>query len=382
MLAERTKNLNSSFIREILALTQAPGVISFAGGLPDPALFPTKALEAAAMAAHQNQGANIYQYGETEGNQELRRWITDNLGDSESSTPNVTITTGSQQGLDLTARCLLNPGDGVAIEAPSYLGAIQVFNAHQARLHPVPSDHEGPNMEALEALFKQKEIRCFYTVPEFQNPKGISYSPERLYELAALAKRYGTWILEDAPYSALRYRGDPLPSLQSLLPEQVVHFGSFSKTVAPGLRLGWTSAPDSIMKSIIKMKQVADLHSSNYDQILILEFLRSGALPRHLERLKQNYRHRLEVMTSALDQHMGDRIRRSDPDGGMFVWVKMTKEMNAMTLFHQAVERGVAFVPGEAFYTDGSGGNCMRLNFTNSQPDRIVEGVQRLAELL
>ncbi len=381
MLAERTKNLNSSFIREILALTQAPGVISFAGACQTRHSFQPKHLrpppwlririrEQTSISMVRLKATRSYAGG-------LQiTWVTQKVRHPMSLSPPAP----NRGWISLPAAC--STSDGVAIEAPSYLGAIQVFNAHQARLHPVPSDHEGPNMEALEALFKQKEIRCFYTVPEFQNPKGISYSPERLYELAALAKRYGTWILEDAPYSALRYRGDPLPSLQSLLPEQVVHFGSFSKTVAPGLRLGWTSAPDSIMKSIIKMKQVADLHSSNYDQILILEFLRSGALPRHLERLKQNYRHRLEVMTSALDQHMGDRIRRSDPDGGMFVWVKMTKEMNAMTLFHQAVERGVAFVPGEAFYTDGSGGNCMRLNFTNSQPDRIVEGVQRLAELL
>ncbi|MES9900046.1 MAG: PLP-dependent aminotransferase family protein [Sedimenticola sp.] len=382
MLAKRTENLNSSFIRDILALTQQPGIISFAGGLPDPALFPTEALQAAAMAIHRNKRSVLYQYGETAGDLYLRRWISANLTDSEFSASEIIITTGSQQALDLTARCLLNPGDKVAIEAPSYLGAIQIFTANQATLQPVPTDDEGPDMEALEMLFKQKETRYFYAIPEFQNPKGISYSLERRYALVALAKKYDIWILEDAPYTALRYRGEPLPSLQSLLPKQVIHFGSFSKIIAPGLRLGWVTAPDHIIETIIKMKQVADLHSSCYDQQLILEFLRNGALTSHLERLKLSYRRRLDMMTSSLDQHLGDGIRRSDPDGGMFVWIEMPREVAAMSLLKEAIGRGVAFVPGKAFYTDGGGDNCMRLNFTNSEPEQIAEGVRRLADLI
>lgn len=381
MFAERTKQLKGSFIREILALTQQPGIISFAGGLPDPALFPAAALQEAAMAIHRNGEEKLYQYGESAGDRDLRRWIAEHWVDSGDQAPDVIITTGSQQALDLTARCLLNPGDGVAIEA-SYLGAIQLFNANQATLHPVPTDDDGPDLEVLEVLFRLKKIRWFYAIPDFQNPRGTSYSLERRHGLVELAERYGAWILEDAPYSALRYRGEALPSLQSLLPRQVIHFGSFSKIIAPGLRLGWVSAPEIIRKEIVKMKQAADLHSSSYDQQLILAFLRSGALPDHLQQLKQSYRQRLQVMTNNLDQQLGHRIKRTDPSGGMFVWVEMEQGMDATALLQQAIKQGVAFVPGEAFYSSGGGKNCLRLNFTNSEPVQITEGIRRLSEMI
>ena len=382
MFAKCTHNLNSSFIRDILAVTQQSGIISFAGGLPDPSLFPKSELEKAAHGIHTRYGGGLYQYSETTGIPALRQWIADHLHDTPVSKDGIIITTGSQQGLDLTTRCLVNPGDKIIVEAPSYLGALQVFTANQARLSAIPTDNEGPDLETLEQHLKRERISCYYTVPDFQNPKGTSYSLERRKALVALAERYDFWIMEDAPYRELRYRGDALPSLQSLSPESVIRFGSFSKIIAPALRLGWISAPQPLIKVVEKMKQCADLHSSGYDQHLILEFLQQGSLPSHLERLRRVYGERLEIMFSSLNSQLPETVKLSKPDGGMFIWAELAETTDTMKLFRKAIEQGVAFVPGEAFHIDGGGKNCLRLNFSNSDSEQILQGVKRLTELI
>lgn len=382
MFAQRTINLNSSFIRDILAVTQQPDIISFAGGLPDPELFPVTALQQASVQMQQQLGNRLYQYGETAGLLPLRRHIAEQLTVPEVHADQVIVTTGSQQGLDLVVRCLVDPGDKVLVEAPTYLGALQVLRANQATLLSIPSDEAGPDLEALEAVVSREPIRCFYTVTDFQNPTGASYSLERRKGLVELAERYNFWILEDAPYSALRYSGEPLPTLHSLLPERVIHFGSFSKTIAPALRMGWISAPREVIKVVEKLKQAADLHSSGYDQQLVLSFLRSGALEPHLEQIRTAYSERLEAMSAALTRNLANYLHFTKPQGGMFIWATLTSNESTLELFRAAIAEGVAFVPGEAFYINGESDNSMRLNFSNSSIALIEEGVSRLATLI
>lgn len=382
MFAQRTINLNSSFIRDILAVTQQPDIISFAGGLPDPDLFPVSELELASEHMQQQLGNRLYQYGETAGLLPLRRHIAEQLSASGTHADQVVVTTGSQQALDLVVRCLVDPGDKVLVEAPTYLGALQVLRANQATLLSIPSDEEGPDLDALEAVVSREPIRCFYTVTDFQNPTGASYSLERRKGLVDLAERYNFWILEDAPYSALRYSGEPLPTLQALGPERVIHFGSFSKTIAPALRLGWISAPREVIKVVEKLKQAADLHSSGYDQQLVLSFLQSGALEPHLNRILRAYSERLDAMSAALTRHLADNIRFTKPQGGMFIWATLSSNESTLELFRAAIAEGVAFVPGEAFYINGESDNSMRLNFSNSSIEMIEEGVGRLTRLI
>lgn len=382
MFAQRTINLNSSFIRDILAVTQQPDIISFAGGLPDPELFPATQLQAAAERMQQQRGNRLYQYGETAGLLPLRRHIAEQLSAPGTHADQVVVTTGSQQALDLVVRCLVDPGDKVLVEAPTYLGALQVLRANQATLLSIPSDNEGPDLEALEAVVSREPIRCFYTVTDFQNPTGASYSLARRKGLVELAERYNFWILEDAPYSALRYAGETLPSLQGLGPERVIHFGSFSKTIAPALRLGWISAPREVIKVVEKLKQAADLHSSGYDQQLVLEFLQSGALEPHLQQIRTAYSKRLDAMSAALTRSLSDNLRFTKPEGGMFIWATLSSNESTLELFRAAIAEGVAFVPGEAFYINGESDNSMRLNFSNSSIALIEEGISRLARLI
>jgi 2-aminoadipate transaminase len=337
MFAQRTKNLNSSFIRDILAVTQQPHIISFAGGLPDPQLFPVHELQQAAQLMHHIQGNALYQYSETAGLLPLRAYVAQSLTVADSQPDDIIITTGSQQGLDLIVRCLIDPGQKVAAEAPTYLGALQVLRANQAELVTIPSDDQGPDLNALEEIVKQEPIRFFYTVTDFQH---------------------------------------------TLMPHRVIHFGSFSKVIAPALRLGWINGPREVIKVVEKLKQAADLHSSGYDQHLVLHYLQSGALLPHLDTICTAYSRRLEAMATALTAYMPDQIQFTKPEGGMFIWATLTSNESTMTLFQSAIEQGVAFVPGEAFYAFSESHNSMRLNFSNSHVDLINEGVKRLASLV
>ena len=382
MFAQRTENLNRSFIRDILAVTQQPHIISFAGGLPDPTLFPVNELQSAAQRMHQEQGNALYQYSETAGLLPLREYIANYLTVTGSTHENIITTTGSQQGLDLVVRCLINPGQKIVVEAPTYLGALQIFRANQAELITLSSSHQGADLDALETVVKRASIGFFYTVTDFQNPTGACYSLERRRRLVALAKKYNFLIIEDAPYATLRYTGTTLPSLHTLMPERVIQLGSFSKIIAPALRLGWINAPLEIIQVVERLKQAADLHSSGYDQQLVLQFLESGALKPHLQKIRSAYGERLDTMASALNRSMPESIRFTKPEGGMFIWVTLNTEKCTRALFNSAVERGVAFVPGEAFYAHGGQTNSMRLNFSNSPIEQIEQGVERLADLV
>lgn len=381
MFAQRMQNLSRSFIRDILAVTQQPGIISFAGGLPDPALFPETALAQATTEAAENYGSALYQYGETAGVHELRNWISSHLSDTPVTSEQIIVTAGSQQALDLLVRVLINPGERVAVESPSYLGALQALSANEARLEAVESDEHGPIPEALEALLSEKSIKCFYSVPTFQNPTGLNYPMHRRKALSEVLEKHGCWLIEDAPYEALRYKGEALPSMQSLLPSQTVRLGSFSKIIAPGLRLGWISGPKEVIQQIEKLKQVTDLHTSSLSQFIALQFLMNGELPNHLERLKQSYGERLNCISAALQRDLPTATFQV-PEGGMFIWVNLPQGMDSYELFEEAIKQRVAFVPGKAFYTDETKRSGMRLNFTNSGNERIEEGIKRLGTLL
>ncbi len=382
MFAERIKNLNSSFIRDILTVTQQPHIISFAGGLPDPELFPVEPLKQASERIQDRFGARLYQYSETPGLMPLREAIATQLSRPATQPEQILVTTGSQQGLDLVVRCLINPGDKVAVEGPTYLGALQVLRVNQADLFSIPSDAEGVDLDALEALLQQQKIRCFYTVADFHNPTGVSYSRARRERLAALADQYGFWILEDAPYTDLRYAGERPPTLQALNPDRVIHFGSFSKIVAPALRLGWISAPRELIKIVEKLKQAADLHSSGYDQHLVLQFISDGSLAPHLQQICAIYGQRLDTMANALRRELDGYLSFDKPEGGMFIWATLESDMSTLELFRSAIAQGVAFVPGEAFYVHAERENSMRLNFSNSSMDKINQGISRLAQLI
>jgi len=382
MFAQGLKQFKSSFIRDILAVTQRPEVISFAGGLPDPELFPLEQLKVAADGIHDKVGSSLYQYSATEGLPELRDYIADSLSDVELRQSQVLITTGAQQGLDLISRILLDTGSTVVLEAPAYLGALQVFKANQAQIHSIASGPDGPDLDALETYARVNPIQCFYTVSDFHNPTGVSYSLAHRERLLNLAERYDFWILEDTPYRALRYGGEALPSLQSLSPGRVIQLGSFSKIIAPGLRLGWISANEEVIKSAVNLKQATDLHSSAYDQHLILEFLQQGFLPDHLQRLKTKYALKLNLMGDALESQLGEHLRFMRPDGGMFIWATLNQGIDTRILFDRAIARGVAFVPGSAFYEKKAVDHSMRLNFTSSSETDILRGIHRLADLL
>ncbi len=382
IFARRTENLTSSFIRDILAVTQRPEIISFAGGLPDTGHFPVEALRQATRNIQEKYGPSLYQYNRTQGLPELRELIGDALNSHPWPAENILITTGSQQGLDLAIRCLFDPGDRVVVETPSYLGALQSLQANEISLTGIPQQGHGPDLDTLEQELSAGGIKGIYTVPDFQNPTGLCYTLTHRERLVELARKYQIWIIEDAPYSELRYDGKTLPSLQSLCPERVIRLGSFSKIIAPALRMGWVSAPTGVIRVMERMKQVTDLHSSSFDQYLILEFLQGGALPPHIERLRSLYGSRRDAMCRALDGQLKGKVKYTRPEGGMFLWLELAEEIDSMGLFNRAIEQGVAFVPGQAFHSQGKGKNFLRLNFSSSAEAEIEEGINRLAGLL
>jgi len=384
MLSETVAQLKTSFIRDILAATQQPGVISFAGGLPDTNLFPLDALKAAYLDMHQRWGGRAYQYGETQGVEPLRRWILDHLVERpDTPIEQLVITSGTQQGLDLLARSVLNPGDTVLVEAPSYMGAFQAFTGAGAKIVAVKCDEGGPIIEDLKLKLSDPSVRLFYTMPNFQNPTGLCYDLERRQQITEqLKRRPKVWLIEDDPYYALRYSGDMLPSLQSGLPEQSIRLGSFSKIVAPSLRLGWLLGPKELASSIVKFKQVTDLHTSCINQFQLLSFLEQGVMQSHIETLIEAYRLRRDTMVSSLTEHLPPGAHFERPDGGMFIWLSLPDHMDSSVLFLEAIKENLAFVPGRAFFTEEQCSHQLRLNYTHSSLAEIEQGISLLGKLI
>jgi 2-aminoadipate transaminase len=388
----RAKQVKSSTIRELLKITQRPEVISFAGGLPAAELFPVPEVEAACARVLQERGRAALQYSPTEGYEPLREMIARNLQryGIPASAENVLITSASQQALDLIGKLLINPGDRVLVEAPTYLGALQAFSLYGAEYLSVPDDHDGLRTELLEKPLRSAP-KFLYVLPNFQNPGGTTLSEGRRHELVLLAERYGVPIVEDDPYGQLRYEGEHLAPLVAVDRENlrrdngysignVIYLSTFSKTLAPGLRLGWMVAPPEVIGRLVQLKQGTDLHTSTFTQMVAYEIAKDGFLDEHVKRMRPVYRARRDAMLAALDEFFPRECQWTRPQGGLFLWVTLPDGSDADKLLEQALQENVAFVPGGCFFAnDGKAGKRhLRLNFSNEQPERIREGIRRL----
>ncbi|GGR71022.1 2-aminoadipate aminotransferase [Deinococcus seoulensis] len=385
-LSRRAQSMNASAIREILKITQRPDVISFAGGLPAPELFPMQEVRDATLAALDRYGPASLQYSTTEGHPPLREWIGAQAGIPAG---NVQIVTGSQQGLDLLGKVLIDEGDVVLVEAPTYLGALQSFQPYGPRYVQVPTDEEGIDVDALEALLPGLNAKLLYAVPNFQNPTGRTLSAARRRRLVELTAQHGVLLLEDDPYGALRFTGEPAPSLYSLGLElhgdpdrnHVIYSSSFSKTLVPGLRDAWVQAAAPIIAKLIQAKQGADLHTPTLNQMIVTELVQD-VLPRQIERVRQAYGERARLMLDRIRADFPDGVDYTTPQGGMFLWLTLPDGVDTQALLPRAVERKVAYVPGSPFYALGGGQNTMRLSYSNATPEQITQGIRALGDTL
>ena len=388
--AQRTNAVRSSVIRELLKLTQRPEVISFAGGLPAPELFPLERFEEACHTVLGQNGRVALQYGPTEGYVPLRELIVANMRryGIVAEVANVLITCGSQQALDLIGKLLIDPGDRVLVEAPTYLGALQAFNVYGAEYVSVPVDHDGIHPGRLRQAL-QSSPKFMYILPNFQNPAGVTLSEARRGEVILLADSSGIPIVEDDPYGQLRYDGEHCSALvvldrvhrrsdEQFLSGNVIYLSTFSKLLAPGLRLGWVVAPQEVIARLVQLKQGADLHTSTFTQMVAYEVARDGFLDQHVKRLRGVYRERRDTMLAALQEWFPPEAAWTRPEGGLFLWVTLPAGIDCEELLKAALRQNVAFVPGSSFYSGAPDGCHMRLNFSNSAPEQIWEGIRRL----
>ncbi len=389
--AARAKLMRRSALRELMKVNSRPDIISFAGGLPAEELFPTKRVLRATLAALTCPGTSCLQYGNTEGVAELRDWVAQRYsrGRLRLTRENVLITSGSQQALDLCGRILLNSGDQVLVENPTYLAALTAWRPLGARFLGVRADENGMDITEARRLMRRRP-RLVYTIPNFQNPQGVTLSRPRRVQLIKLAREHDLPILEDNPYGDLRYEGDMLPHLLDLdatsgrepYAGHVIHAGTFSKVLMPGLRVGWVIAAPAVIDKLVQAKQATDLHTSSFCQQVALELLREGFLDEFLPVLRRSYRERRDAMLAALKKHFPGEAGWTKPEGGLFIFVRLPAGVNAGKLLPQAIENGVAFVPGKDFHVNGDGDNTIRLNFSNCNATRIREGIKRLTRLL
>lgn len=393
IFSTNAKQMRKSVIRELLKLTRRPEVISFAGGLPDPAAFPVD--EVAEVTAHvlKTQGATALQYGPTEGDARLRDELIahhEREDGIQLKPENILITVASQQGLDLTTKIFVNRGDTVLVGLPTYVGGLGAFNSYGAKMVGIQLDDDGMRMDLLEE--KLAELRAgggkpkfVYVVPDFQNPAGITMSEERRLKLIELAHKYDVLIIEDSPYKELRYEGESQKSIFALDGTgHVIGLHTFSKILFPGMRLGWVIADEAVIQKMVIAKQATDLCTPSFTQAIVAEFAARGLLNKVIEKVKGIYREKREIMLNALDEHMPDLpgLSWTRPEGGLFLWLRLPGDMDSEQLFYEAIEKDVAFVVGSAFYCDGGGRNAMRLNFSYPTKEDIVVGVKRLADVI
>ncbi|GGJ22042.1 aminotransferase-like domain-containing protein [Deinococcus roseus] len=386
--ADRALRITSSTIRELLKLTQKPDIISFAGGLPAPELFPVQEVAAATQKVLTEQGAQALQYSTTEGHAPLRQWIAAQHGNVNPD--NILLVSGSQQGLDLLGKILINPGDLIGVETPTYLGALQAFSPYEPEYVSIPTDEEGIDTTALEELLKQNKLKFIYAIPNFQNPTGRTMSLERRKKLVEITGRYGVLLLEDDPYGKLRFRGDFPPSLFSLGLEyaggnedqnHVIYMSTFSKTLTPGLRVAWVTANPTINRKLVQAKQGADLHTPTLNQMIVFELVHE-VLGKQTELVRKVYGERRQFMMEALGKYLPAEVAHTDPEGGMFLWLTLPEHMKSTELLKQAVDYKVAFVPGTPFFALGGGENTLRLSYSCANAEQIDRGIKALGEVL
>lgn len=384
--AKRMDGIKASEIRELLKLTQRPDIISFAGGLPAPELFPIEAIKEVSNEVLDEQGTKALQYGTTEGYEPLRQKIAERMKKLgiEVTASDILMTSGSQQGLDFTGKIFLDPDDIVICESPSYLGALNAFKAYEPKFIEIPTDDNGMIMEELEkALQNNDRVKVIYVIPDFQNPSGRTWSVERRKKIIELANKYDLPIVEDNPYGELRFEGEIPPAIKHFDTEgRVVFLGTFSKTFCPGYRLGWTCANKEILNKYILVKQGSDLQASTISQMQLDRFLEKYDLDEHIEKIKAVYRRRRDLMLNTMDEEFPEGIKFTRPEGGLFTWVDLPEHINTRELAVKSLEKKVAFVPGGSFFPNGGHENGMRLNYSNMDEEKIVIGIKRLAECI
>ena len=385
-----SNNNKRSAIREILKLTQNPEIISFAGGLPAPESFPVDALDSIVSDMLREEGAAVLQYDATEGVKELRELLLKKYEaeGTKADLDNLIITTGSQQGLDLVGKVFVNQGDVVICGLPSYLGGIGAFQGYGAKMEGVPMDEQGMSAELLEAKLeelKQQGIKpkFIYVIPDFQNPTGITMPESRRLEIIALAHKYDVLIVEDCPYREVRFDGQPQRMMYDLdNDDHVITLGTFSKIFAPGFRIGWILGPKDVNEKIVIAKQSADLCTPTFVQKIAVRYMNSGVFETNLQKTIDLYHQRRDVMLAEMEKQMPDCVKWTRPEGGMFLFITLPEDMDALDLFHKAIEKKVAFVTGNVFYCDGGGTNTMRLNFSYVNNEKAIAGIQRLADII
>ena len=380
-LARRAERLEPSVIREILKVTERPGILSLAGGLPAPESFPVQAMREACERVLTDTPREALQYAASEGFAPLRDWVAAHLVQQglRVTAEQVLITTGSQQGLDLVGKVLIDAGSRVAVESPTYLGALQAFAPYEPDFQALDCDEQGPLPQAVAAA---AGARFLYLLPNFQNPSGRSMGAERRQAVVAAAARAGLPLVEDNPYGELWYDAPPPPPLSASAGDGAIYLGSFSKVLAPGLRLGYVAAPKALFPKLLQAKQAADLHTPGFNQRVAWEVLRSGLLATHLQQVRARYKLQRDAMRAALDRHLPAGCRFSTPAGGMFFWVELPAGMDATALLPQAVDAGMAYVPGAPFYCHAPRNNTLRLSFVTVAPAQIEQAVAALGGVL
>lgn len=383
-IAEHVMKLETSIIREILKISSQPGVISFAGGLPAPELFPITDLKKIMVEVLEKYGPSSLQYALSRGIPPLREILAKRA--TERGTPsdmdNILVTAGAQQGIELIARAFIDPGDYVLVENPTYVGALQAFNYYQARYVSVDMDDQGMKTDQVEKVIIKYKPKLIYTISNFQNPTGITMSEQRRRDLVELAVKYEIPVMDDNPYGDIRFMGERVPTIKSIGGDVVIALRSFSKVVCPGFRIGWMNGPKPIIDQFEKVKQCADLHTNSFNQYVLYEFVVRGLLEPHIEKIKADYLAKRSVMLKALEEHFPSEVTWTRPEGGLFLWLTLPKQMSAKELFPKAVERKVAYVYGSPFFANGGGENTMRLNYSTASAPDIAEGIKRLGALL
>ncbi|MEM2145696.1 MAG: PLP-dependent aminotransferase family protein [Candidatus Jordarchaeaceae archaeon] len=390
LFSNNATKLQASIIRELLKLTQKPEVISFAGGLPNPDAFPVQQIHEICPDIINN--SNALQYGTTEGVVELREALKKRMAEKnvKCELENIQITSGSQQALDILGRILLNPNDIVLTTCPTYLGAIQAFSFQEPRYEVVEMDEHSVIVEDLETRLEEihkrgegEKLKFFYVTPTFHNPAGVTIPEKRRKEIIELCNTYDVLIVEDDPYSELRYRGKDEPLLKSLDTEnRVVYISTFSKILVPGFRIAWMVAPVELVKKFVIAKQAVDLCTTPFTQYVAAEYLSRGYVNQHIKKIKEVYGRKMRIMLRSMEEYFPNGAQYAEPDGGMFVWVRLPEHINTIDLFPKAIAQNVAYVIGTAFYPNGGGLNTMRLNFTHPSDEKIEEGIKRLGKVL
>jgi len=385
LFAERMNKIPRSFIREILKLASQPEIISFAGGVPNPDYFPLSELKKSALKVFEEDGRTALQYSVTEGYYPLREYISERYKHKKGliiRPEEILITNGSQQGLDLIGKVFLNEGDGILLEKPSYLGAIQSLSAYEPTFHNADLLDDGIDVDQVSTILWDNKIKLFYTVPDFQNPTGISYSLEKRETISSILKNHQTLIVEDNPYGEIRFEGEELPSFKKFLPEQTILLGSFSKIIAPGLRLGWIACKKEFMEKITIAKQAADLHSNFLSQHILYTFLKDHDLDSHIQYISKAYKKQRDTMLDLIKNNFSPEIKFTQPSGGLFIWITLPDHLDASVLLTKGLEEGIAFVPGSTFFQNGKGQNTIRLSFSNYHEEELTKGMLKLSKLL